>query len=108
MEMGFYFIRYSVPVLLACGSVGVVAILNHIVGPVFWANRVVEPLEVLAYSIRTAGPIVFSVTFMVTFYGIEAARDANWFPKTAFGASLVLLVVVLVLNVIFIPKLSVR
>jgi hypothetical protein len=108
MEMVFYFTRYAVPVLVACGSVGLVAILNHLIGPRIWVGRVVEPLEVLAYSIRTTGPIIFSITFMVAFYGVEAARDGNWFPKAAFGASLVLLVVVLFLNVIFIPKLGAR
>jgi hypothetical protein len=107
METASYFLRYLPPALLSLVTVALVAGLNHLLGPLVWAGRIAEPIEVLAYSIRTSGPVVFGLAFMVFFYGIDAMKDGYAFSKTACFASLVLLAVSIAVNIAYLPKTGV-
>jgi hypothetical protein len=104
METVSYFLRYLWPTLLSLLSVGALALINRVVGVWLWADRIADPTEVLAYTIRTTGPIVFSLAFLTFFYGLESLRESWPWTRAAFFASLGLLIAAIVVNIIFIPK----
>jgi len=105
METAAYFLRYIIPAILAFITVLVLAIFNHFVGPVVWAGRLAERMEVLAYSVLTVGPIVFAVSFLIFFYGIELLKEPWPLAKMMFVVGCILAFLVVIVNVLCLPKM---
>lgn len=105
METLSYFARYLVPCLISFVAVGAVLLLNRFIGPWIWAGRLAESIEIFAYTLRTTGPIIFGLTFIAAYYGVEALKEGWVFAKTICLTSLALLVVTLILNLVFLPKI---
>jgi hypothetical protein len=106
LETLSYFIRFLPPIALALLTVGGVAAMNHAVAPVLWKSRAADAIEVLAYSVVTAGPFVFSVSFLLFFFAIETYRDGWELARYALGGVCLLAVVTLAVEIAFIPRLS--
>ena len=105
METAAYFIRYLVPTILAFITVLVLAVFNHFVGPLIWAGRLVERIEVLSYSILTAGPIAFVISFLLFFFGFELFKESWPFAKMLFTIACVLAVIGIIVDIICLPKM---
>lgn len=104
METAMYFVRYFIPTLLSLSVVILLTIFNHYIGPIILHGRIVERFEVFHYSVFIAGPIAFSVSFLLFFYGLEITKD-NWaYGKMVFIIACVLAVIGFIANIYFLPK----
>lgn len=105
METAVYFMRYLIPTILAFVTVLVLSAFNHFVGPMIWSGRLVERIEILSYSILTAGPIAFAISFLLFFFGIELLKESWPFAKIMFTIASILAVVGVIADIICLPKI---
>jgi hypothetical protein len=99
-----YFIRYLIPLSLSAGSVCVLTLFNQCIGPLIWRGKIADPMEVLAYSVRTAGPFAFAITFIIFFFGLEVMKEDWGFAKASLIIAIILAVIGLAADIIFIPR----
>ena len=106
METAIYFLRYALPIVISTTAVLLLALVNVFVLPCFLPARLAERMEVLAYSILYVGPWIFSLVFLCSFYGFELLKE-NWtYARIIFLISVGLLIIALLLNVLFLPKVK--
>ncbi len=105
METTAYFLRYLLPTVLSFVTVIALAVFNHFIGPMVWAGRLAERIEILSYSILTAGPITFAISFVIFFYGIELLKEPWPFAKALFTIACVMALIGIIANIIFLPKM---
>lgn len=106
LESISYFSKYLIPLALSSITVLLLTYLNHVISPVIWRGRVAEPMEVMAYSILFVGPFIFAVSFIFFFYGMELIKEQWSYARIAFILSTILIVIGIVLDLAFIPKLK--
>lgn len=107
METISYFLIYFIPIILSFFCVIALTLLNYGIHKLLIpVNHTVETIEVLAYSIVICGPIAYALFFIFFFYGLEILRGEDYlFAKTIFSGSIVLLIIGLVLDILFFPRL---
>lgn len=105
METATYFLRYLIPTILAFVTVLGLTMFNHFVGPIVWAGRLAERIEVLSFSILTTGPITFAISFLVFFYGIELLKEPWLFAKMMFAIACILAVLGVIADILCLPKM---
>lgn len=106
LETASYFFKYLLPLVFSLLTVFILALLNHVAGPVLWRERIADPMEVLAYSILFVGPIAFALFFIFYFYGLELLNEPWLYAKVVFICVIVLIGVGLSCDLIFLPKIK--
>jgi hypothetical protein len=71
-------------------------------------DRPAEMYEVFVYSVVQSGPFVFMTTFIAAFFWRSFPQKGSSWRRIVFVAAVVGLLVSLVLNVAFLPKVRFR
>lgn len=105
IESLLYFHRYLAPLALSTLTVFALAIFNMFIGPIIWRSQSVDAFEIFGYSVIFSGPFAFSISFIFYFYGLELLKESSPFAKMAFISSATLMVIGLVIDIMFIPRM---
>lgn len=105
LESLLCFHRYLAPLALSVLTVFFLIIVNVLISPIIWKSQATDSFEVFAYSVRIAGPFAFAISFIFYYYGLELLQEQWNFAKMAFISSAILMVIGLVIDIMFIPRM---
>ena len=105
LESMSYYVRYLIPFALSAVNVLAIALINYLISRLIWEHQATDSFEVFAYSVRFAGPFAFAISFIFYYYGLELLQEQWNFAKIAFISSAILMVIGLVIDIMFIPRM---